>query len=184
MSNSGPANSSTVNLQPIMGSFDNNGNILQLYGANGVPLTLNGMTGVTDGSNSAAGQVGEFVTSQVLIASAVSLTTDTPKNVTSISLTAGDWNVYGFVGFAPAASTSLTHTSGSISQVTNTLDVTAQQALTTPAIVPGATLEWSNTLPEARISLTATTTIYLVAHAIFTVSTLGAYGTISARRMR
>ena len=35
-----------------------------------------------------------------------------------------------------------------------------------------------------RVSLTTTTTVYLVSHARFTVSTLGGYGFIRARRVR
>jgi hypothetical protein len=35
-----------------------------------------------------------------------------------------------------------------------------------------------------RLSIAATTTVFLVAQCTFTVSTLSAYGTIRARRMR
>ena len=39
-------------------------------------------------------------------------------------------------------------------------------------------------LPPLRVSLAATPTIYLVASATFIVSTMTAYGGITARRMR
>jgi len=42
MSNPGPSTQSSVNLQPVVGSFDNSGNLLTLYGPNLVPLVFNG----------------------------------------------------------------------------------------------------------------------------------------------
>jgi hypothetical protein len=39
-------------------------------------------------------------------------------------------------------------------------------------------------LPTVRFSLSSTTTIYLVSYSVWTGSTLGSYGEISARRMR
>lgn len=141
--------------------------------------------GTTLGDNAIAGNVGEYVTAQVATGSSVGLTTATPANVTSISLSPGDWDVEGTVFFDPAASTSITQleagVSGAGSATFDTFDRTAMQSV--PAQVPGAHDTGLGT-PESRFNLTVTTTIYLVAQATFTVSTLKAYGIIRARRMR
>jgi len=164
----------------IYGKFDFLGGLLGTLQINGVFSAL----GTTTNNDASAGQIGEYIESKVAIAAAVALTTGAAANITSIALTPGDWDVSGFIGFAPTATTSLTHTSGCSSAATVTMDVDGQTALTTPAIVPGTANEWVQTIPVRRISIAVNTTVYLVSHAVFTVSTLGGYGTIRARRMR
>jgi len=133
---------------------------------------------------SVIGVIGEYVSASVPIAAAAGLVTNTDANVTSISLPPGDWDVSGVVGFAPAASTSMTHLSSGISTVSATMqNGGSQSAISFPAIVPGATTEWLYPTPTVRLLLTVATTVYLVAHALFTASTLAAYGTIRARRI-
>lgn len=147
--------------------------------------------GTSTNDNALVGDVGELITSTVALASAVSLTSTTAANVTSISLTAGDWDVDGTVDFNLAASTSVTVLAASISLTTATLGTqpggsglgtdpttTINQA----ASVPGGLVVVST--PTVRISIAATTTVYLVASSTFTVSTNAAYGTIRARRIR
>lgn len=147
--------------------------------------------GTTTNDNAAAGSVGEFVTATVATASAVSLTTGTAANVTSISLTAGDWDVSWVGDFKPAATTSVTSLKSSISLTTATLNTQAggsgigTEALSlfnTAANVLGA--DFSLLGSPVRCSFSSTQTVYLVASAAFTVSTMGVYGTIRARRIR
>ena len=54
-------------------------------------------TGVTDGSDAAAGHVGEYL---VASATGVALVSNNVANVVSLDLTAGDWDVSGNVDFA------------------------------------------------------------------------------------
>lgn len=129
--------------------------------------------------------VGEVVSSTVASGSAVALTTATAANVTSITLTPGDWNVFGVVGFLPAATTSITAVNGGASQVSATIaPLGAAFTFTQAAVVPGAVVQ-EYPIPMSRVNVPANTTVtvYLVARASFTVSTLGAYGVISARRV-
>jgi len=63
--------------------------------------TTGGILGTTTNNNASAGYVGEFVSSEVLIGSAVSISANTATDLTSISLTAGDWDVWANVGFTP-----------------------------------------------------------------------------------
>lgn len=181
-----PATAGTINnaaiggTTPLAGSF--------------TTLTSTGVTtlkGSTTNDSVAAGNIGEFVTATVASGSAVSLTTATSANVTSISLTAGDWDVSGQVVHNAAATTSITLLQIGISAASATLPTQAggsgigtdplsmwRQA----AGVPAGALTTS--VGPVRVSLSGTTTIYLVAADTFTVSTMTAYGTIRARRIR
>lgn len=136
-------------------------------------------------NNATAGNVGEYIESVIPNGSAVALTTNVAATVTSISLTAGDWDVTAMGYIAPAATTSMTQTITSISGTTNTLDATPGKVngyTFAPIVTAGAAA--SQSIPPYRLSLAGTTTVFLVAQATFTISTAGAYGIIRARRIR
>ena len=78
------------------------------------PSTTAGLTGTTLGDNANAGAVGEVISSGVVQGSAVALSTGIRSTVTTISLTAGDWDVSGCINFYPAASTTGSYISGAI----------------------------------------------------------------------
>lgn len=125
----------------------------------------------------------EYVESTVLVGAAVSLTTNTTADVTSISLTAGNWEVFGSVGFVPAGSTVMTKFEGAISSTSATFP-------TLPDGGNGISLQFSTTgltqfvpIGTKRVSLSDTTTIYLVARSTFITSTNAAYGYIGATRL-
>lgn len=139
--------------------------------------------GTTTNDNAAAGNIGESISSIVAVGAAVSLTTNTIANVTSISLTAGDWDISGIVQFHPDVNTSVTNLVGSISATTATLDISNRFVHRTAALVTGG-LDFAYGIPVTRISLASPTTIYLTTFSLFTVSTLTAYGQIYARRAR
>ncbi len=142
------------------------------------------ITGTNTNDDAAAGRVGEYIESVIASGSAVGLTSGASANVTSISLTAGDWDVSGNVIFLTAAGTSVTQVQGSISSTSATSDVTSLQKIAMAAFVPGAVSGFACTPNTVRKSLASTTTIYLVANSVFTISTNSAYGVISARRVR
>lgn len=146
--------------------------------------------GTTTNDSAASTIVGELITATVAAGSAVSLTTATGANVTSISLTAGDWDVSCQVEFVLSGATSTLHQTG-ISATSATLPTQAGGSgigtdplatMPLPTTVLSGTL--SQCVPPVRVSLAATTTIYLVAQSVFSVGTETAYGTIRARRMR
>ena len=144
------------------------------------------VSGTTTNDNAAAGVVGEYIESNVSNAAPVALvSTGTVVNITSISLTAGDWDVSGLVAFIPAATTSITLKRASISLVSATFDGTVGRLFghVSAASVDGANAS-AYSSKALRFSLASTTTIYLVAQGVFTVSTMSAYGNISARRVR
>ena len=141
------------------------------------------LTASTTNDNAVAGTIGEYI-SATAAPGAVALTTGVSANVTSISLTAGDWDVTGLTNFTPGATTNITQYGSGPSSTTAALgaqDTYAQ--IVTAAQVTGANII-DLPLPTVRFSLAGTTTIFLVARASFTVSTLTAGGTIRARRAR
>ncbi len=150
----------------------------------GASSTL-GVVGTTTNNNAATGSVGEYVSSSVLVGSAVSLTSPNAITVTSISLGAGDWVISGTIWFEAAAGTTSTNQQASVSLVDNThANWTIGEAFAASSQVVTGSQTLAMSTGSARYSLSGTTTIYLVASATFAVSTMTAYGFIGARRVR
>ena len=139
------------------------------------------VTGTTTNNNAATGVIGEYQTSTLATGSSISLTTATAANVVSVSLTAGDWDVRGVVDYTLGTSTATTYMQQGISVTSATLGSQDTYSSYPFAMLAGA--DAALTTPTVRISLASTTTVYLVAKAAFTVSTLKAYGSIFARRV-
>jgi hypothetical protein len=141
--------------------------------------------GTTTNDNAAAGYIGEFASATLNNASKITLTNGTNANVISVSLTAGDWETTGVVYFQQSGSTptayyaNMSSTSADLGSSNLGENVSTGATITTAAQAIGSLIP-----PTRRFSLSATTTIYLVAYADFAAGTLYAYGTIRARRMR
>lgn len=144
------------------------------------------IAGSATNDNANAGNVGQEVIATVTSGSPISLVNATAKTITSISLTAGDWDVTENTILTPAASANITTAFASISQTDNTLDIAAgkftQLSNASAGVVPSGNV--GQVVPPTRISLAATTTIYMVANVSFTVGTMTAWGSLRARRVR
>lgn len=140
--------------------------------------TTGGIVGTTTNDDADAGKVGEVGTAT---ASGVSLVTLTAKTVTSVSLTAGDWDVTGSIRFTIGGTCSAI--ASGVSTTNNSLPAAPLYQFigaATGTIGSGSAIS----APMQRFSLSATTTVYLVAQSNFTTSTVTAQGTIFARRVR
>lgn len=154
-----------------------------------IALVMNGkgtsgarLQGISSGGDVATGYVGEYVSSQVLIGSAVALTTGANVNITTISLSAGDWDVFGSIYTNPAAGTLTQSFNVAISIVSATLPTApGNGGISTFGASVSAAQPCSDNC-ATRINVGATTTVYLVMNATFSVSTMSAYGFIGARR--
>jgi hypothetical protein len=122
------------------------------------------------------------ITSSIALGSAVSLSNNTGANVTSISLPAGDWDVSGTVGFTAGALTTATAFSGGISQSTGALPTGPGGLAQFGISLSAGGVDPIFDVGTLQVTLTATTTIYLVAKCTFSTSTMAAYGYIQARR--
>lgn len=134
--------------------------------------------GTITNNNAAAGSVGEFVSSVILAASPITVTSGVSQNLTSISLTAGDWDVWGNITGQGTVCSVIT---GWISSVSNTLpDLALITYINTLAVAGGLLCA---PVPQLRFSLSGTTTIYL-SISITATGTATAAGGIYARRVR
>ncbi len=140
--------------------------------------------GIRTNTTPQAGCIGEQIRATVASGSALSLVTNTPKTITSISLTPGIWDVSVIGTFICAASTVTSNQVVSISTTTNTLGPNPGDDSIFGNFATGITsFGMSYSIPSYRISLSATTTVYYVAQSIFVTSTCTAYGRISATRV-
>jgi len=157
--------------------------------ANGALSLTQGIIGTVAAGNATAGQVGEYISSSVASGGAQGLTTGAnPVNVTSVSLTAGDWDCEGNVAFLITSTTNITQLYGWISTTTAALPTFPNSgglaAWTAAAQVPGQVNGPILAIPRYRVNVSSTTSVYLSAEATFTASTNAAYGFIGCRRVR
>lgn len=140
-------------------------------------LTINKVTGITDGSDAAAGIVGEIITSRVTLASPVALTNLAAKTLTSITLTAGRWLLFGMVG--ASVSVSCLQLIGDINTITNALSADeSHQFVEYPS-----NAQPQGTIPLQYVSINGSTTYYLVARVLLSGGTCNGFGRISAVRI-
>ena len=140
------------------------------------------ITGTTTNNNASAGSVGEYISSVISTGSSVPLTTATATNVTSISLTAGDWDVEGWVNYDYGSAT-VTQSMAGLNTTSATIPTDGSEAYSATQLTLTSSLG-TISLTRKRISIASTTTVYLVSQATFSAGTASAFGGISARRVR
>lgn len=131
--------------------------------------------------NPSAGFLGERIESSLGTGS-ISMSNNTPKTITSISLTAGIWDISSIASLSGTLTG--TRFQSSISPTNNTLgsggvgiDIADGPTMSTSAA------NVTQAIPNLRVVLTATTTYYLVANVIFSGGTATTGGTIRATRV-
>ena len=142
------------------------------------------VSGFTNGSNAAAGKIGEYLSAVVQPASAVNLTANVNANVTSLVLTAGDWDVWADCYFAASFTDAAADCQAGLSTVSATLPTVlpygrgrAVGVEAIPASITGMYI---------RVNVSTSTTYFLVAVCEDSLSGagFGAYGQVQARRRR
>ena len=182
LSYSGPTFTSTIGASKVNSSKIADSTIVNNDISPSAGIVLTKLAWATTNNDATAGSLGEYVSSLIASGSAVALTSTIDSNITSISLTAGDWDVEGNVNYYLTGATctqkvcGITSTSATVptdgSEVDNGTPSTA------------LTANDGSSIPRKRFSLASTTTIYLVADATFSLGTIKAGGTITARRVR
>lgn len=185
--NSGGDTVGSTNTNPVTGAGTLNYTPIK-FTSTGVAVNVTTQTPLSTGPGGikglivgtpAAGFIGEQIRSAVASGSAITFTNPTAANITSISLTAGIWDVTGVVMFNGAVTG--VATGASIGTVSATIGTQGDNYVTTP--FQSTTIDLGITVPPYRISLTSTTTVYLVGISLFTVGTSKGYGRISATRV-
>lgn len=143
--------------------------------------STSGIIGSTTNDSASAGSVAELIESSVAGGS-VSLTTTVTSNITSVSLTAGNWLVWG--GFVTVGTGTATQIKCGLNTVSSTY---AGEPNNGAAFVSNVNFTASNTNAGScgmrRYALASTTTIYLVINMNFSATqTCGGY--IGALRLR
>lgn len=130
-----------------------------------------------------AGFIGEQIRSALAAASQITLTTNTPANVTSITLSAGIWDISGIVSFGTNAATSSTAYQIGIGTTSATIpgNFGDDSLSITNAAILNQSISFS--IPSLRVTLSGSTVYYLVCQATFTLNAKTAYGRISATRV-
>ena len=165
---------------PASGNIQTRVNNVQMLVANDTEVFIRGTN--TNNSTS-AGFVGEYVSSAVANVNAT--TSGQFGNITSISLTAGDWDVTGVFDNYASTATMTGETLVSISLFsgnTTTDHVFGDNYLA--IIQPPASLDSSISIPAWRVALASTTTVYLKGLCSYTGGPPKFWSRISARRVR
>lgn len=158
--------------------------------AAGATVTGGALPATATNDNAPAGDLGEYAESIINNTTGlIPLTTATPTTVTSLSLTAGDWNVYWMPAFiGQASTTTYTYLAAGLGTTTNADPTPSYNNAYTQTSRGGATyaqaLQKIGVVGPVRFSLSATTTIYATVDASFGGGTLGACGHMWARRAR
>lgn len=143
------------------------------------PASAIGIKGTTAADSAQAGSVGEYLSNST---GGAAITSGTASNATTLTLTAGDWDVQGVVAFTPAGTTVMQLQGAGINTTSATF----------PAYPNGTSLNFTAaagsgsyvTTPVVRVNVSTSTTVYLVQTSVFTTSTAQAAGFIRARRVR
>ena len=142
--------------------------------------------GVTNGSDSLAGNIGEYVQSVVSSLPNASAST-TFRDITSISLSAGDWDV---------SAIGILQNNGATISANNVFAISTYSGNTTTDHINGNNVCYviapfnasgaftTCSIPTYRISITSNTTIYLKGMSTYSAGTPANGGRISARRVR
>jgi hypothetical protein len=154
---------------------------LSRSGGGGIPIQ-----GSNTSSTAAAGDVGEYISSTVTAASAISLSNSAAKDVTFIDVPAGNWELEGIVGWSASGGAFYTTVIGWISTTSATVPAApgngAYVLLQTTFAANSGAAQPTGTMP---LSVSSMTRVYLGAFGSGTVGSgaFTTYGKIIARRV-
>lgn len=142
------------------------------------PSTTLGIVGTTLGDNASAGSIGEYVLTTG--ASGIALTNGTYSNLTSVTLTPGDWDLEGVCSLT--ASSATTAMICGLNTVSNTNPGGVQQT----GVTYGSAVLGSSTIvtPIVRFNVSTPTTVYVGGQSNFSSGTVTGQGWIRQRRVR
>jgi hypothetical protein len=157
----------TNNIQPISpGTVVNVGGTINATG---------GIRGVATNALAAAGLIGEIIQTNA----SYGVNSNLWSTICAMSLTAGDWDIYGVANFSPSTATVAQILCG-VSTTINAPGGWNAQVSTPNAILGGCNL----TAPPVSIQLASTTTVYLTIYANWTTGSMTVAGFLWARRAR
>lgn len=139
--------------------------------------------GTAGNTAASAGNIGEYISSNIAAGSAVSLTTGTAANVTSVPLTAGDWDCRGNVLTNPNAATTSSAFFGWISATSATFPTAPNAGAYVQVNAAAAGQPYGQPVGTSQFIVNTTTTVFLSALVNFAINTNAAYGFLGCRRV-
>lgn len=143
--------------------------------------------GIIDASSAAAGVIGEEIISTISTYTNYT-TTATYQNITSITLTAGDWDISAFATFSSNTATITAAGNAIFAIATTTASATGSVEGKSIAYIPQAALIGTSfesvSIPTVKVTISGSTTYYFTTQAAFTLGNPQFVGTIRARRKR
>jgi hypothetical protein len=138
--------------------------------------------GAIDGSNAFTGNVGEYQSTFVTTSAAVAVSTSAGVNVTSLALTAGDWEISASLHFTQAMNVVTAAISNATGDTTHAADVSPSDGFDVWKAFGGSNATASGLF--TRASSASSATYYLNIFGNWTGSQPFAYGAMRARRIR
>jgi len=146
------------------------------------PSTTSGVVGTTLADNANAGSIGEFLSNST---TGTGITSGNTVNATSLSLTAGDWDVWGQALFIPTAGSIVVGLNAGLGTVSATLPSPPAAIELGITLATGAAGTTGLNVTGTRFNVSTTTTVFLTAEAnSVTVASASVNGYIFARRRR
>lgn len=146
-----------------------------------LPTAIGQLPGVATSTAAGSGNVGQVVTAA---AATGGLTSGSPANVTSISLTHGDWDISFTAIGGTSAGTSLTDWTFAMSTTSASLTPIASSLALHERVPAEADHTASFAHGPTQVLISATTTYFLNVSSSFTGTAPTASGVLRARRMR
>lgn len=158
-------------------------------GTNFMPVTGGTFTGsvsapgITNGSNAAGGQVGEYISQNS--AAGISPASGAQVTLVTLSLTPGDWDVWGSAMFSIAAGGTMTNMQAWLNAGVATLPATPNTnylALAGTGVSVGTI--FAAPVGMLRVSISTTTNVYLAGVVVYSAASVTVAGSVAARRVR
>jgi hypothetical protein len=156
-------------------------------GMTSITVTNLKVQGVTDGSNAAAGDVGEFIQASITLGGAAPLTSGTLTVITSTPIAAGDWDVAAVVALSISGSPVITNVLAYVSPTSNgSPSVTLLPAIFGGSVTGVNAEAFAYPSGPARFTSASAQTAFLLTNVSFSGvgSGVSGYGSIRARRFR
>lgn len=141
--------------------------------------------GAIDGGKAKPGFIGELLSSTTVSGNAITLTSGQSVDISSFTLSPGDWLLYGSIGFGGGAvtgtlfegffGTSAGNNTTGRNLAKNSISLPLSPTVNSDVIVP---------MPSNAVTITTNTTYFLKAVSTFSIGSATGYGTIEARRVR
>lgn len=142
------------------------------------------ITGTVAAGDPTAGNLGEYMTTNLLEGAAIVYGNNTNTDIMHITLTAGDWDVSALCCVTGTNAVTTAQWNCSVSTASATQGTLGDSLSQSWLNYSGGNSDQCQSVPAVRINVNTGTSAYMVHRIISATSNMGGYGRISARRVR